>query len=163
MIDAQTQVAGFDRPMGRHRARCKGEQFERMTLRIAKFECGHPAGGRRQSLRAIRRDRRPVTQSLQIRIGRCHIGHYNREMLKQRIPSSNFARITASRRLRVSERNRLVAQAQGSLFALSLCKSDKLSKGRIDLWRILNGHEIEGAYIEFSQPFRFAADQVDPR
>jgi hypothetical protein len=43
MIDAQKEVAGSDRPMGRHRAGRKGEHFERMPFRIAKFECRHPA------------------------------------------------------------------------------------------------------------------------
>src|SRR5262249_49403640 len=52
-IDAQTEGTGPDCPMGRRPARCKGEHFERMTLRIAKFERRHPAWGWRQNLRAI--------------------------------------------------------------------------------------------------------------
>src|SRR5215467_8468925 len=102
-------------------------------------------------------------KGLQIRIGRCHIGHYNREMLKQRIPSGNIARINASWWLRLSERNHLVTQAQGRHSHLSLCKSDQLCKTRIDLWRVLNASEAKGAYIELRQPFRLAADQDDPR
>jgi hypothetical protein len=97
-------------------------------------------------------------KGLQIRIGRCHIGHYNREMLKQRFPSRNIAWITASWWLRLSERNYLVTQAQGRYSHLSLCKSDQLSKTRIGLWRFINALEARGAYVELRQPFRLPAD-----
>jgi hypothetical protein len=94
----------------------------------------------------------------QLRIGRCHVGHYNREMLKQWIPSRHIARITASWWLRLSERNHLVTQVQGRYSHLSVCKSDQFCKTRIDLWRVLNACEAKGAYVELRQPFCVAAN-----
>jgi len=82
-------------------------------------------------------------KGLQICIGRCHIGHHNGEMLKQRIPSGNIARIAASCWLRLSERNYLVTQAQGRCSHLSFCKSDQLGKTRINLQRVFNTREAE--------------------
>ena len=90
--------------------------------------------------------------------GRCHIGHYNREMLKLRFPireqrPDNCILVAASQRA-----NHLVTQVQVRYSHLSLGKSDQLCETRIDLWRVRNAREAEGACIKLRQPFQLAAD-----